>query len=121
MTKEKINEILKTSREDFKRYKEFHKESYLRDAAQKLYEAMLNYGEYKYGMRYTKVDQFRADFYSDKQKIPIEVNERRQLVTDGLNLHEYAYHGREENANLDDLAVYWQNFYNKLNFLVKHS
>ena len=119
--KEDVAELLKTSKEDYKSYQKTHKVSFLRDASQKLYEAMLNYGEWLYNARYTKRSQFTGDFYSSKKKVPISEQERHNLVASAWLLHEFAYHGPEEELNVKEYENRYNEFYRKLNFLLEHT
>ena len=121
MDKEDVAELLKTSKEDYKNYKKTHKPSFLRDASQKLYEAMLNYGEWIYGARYTKLSQFTDDFYSTRKRMPISEQERHNLVTSAWLLHEFAYHGPEEDLNLNEYENKYNELYRKLHFLLEHT
>ena len=121
MSKEYVAELLKTSKEDYKSYQKTHKVSFLRDASQKLYEAMLNYGEWLYDARYTKLSQFTDDFYSAKEKIPISGQERHNLVTSAWLLHEFAYHGPEEDLSMKEYENRYNEFCRKLHFLLEHT
>ena len=121
MDKEDVAELIKASKEDYKNYKNTHRVSFLRDASQKLYEVMLNYGEWVYGSRYTELDQFTDDFYSNKEKIPIAEQERHNLVTSAWLLHEFAYHGPEEALRLKEYENRYDNVYSQLHFLLEHT
>ncbi len=120
-TKEKVAELLKTSKEDYRSYRTTHRGSFLRDACQKLYESMLNLGEYVYHARYTKLSHFTEDFYSDKAKLPISQQERSDLVTSVWFLHEFAYHGMEQDFTVKDYETKYNETYSKLHFLLEHS
>lgn len=121
MDKKTVAELLKASREDYKTYRGNHKISFFRDAAQKLYEAMLNYGEWVYGARYTKLSQFADDLYSEKVRLPIAEQERHDLVLSARFLHEFAYHGPEEALGIKEYENRYNDFYGKLHFLLEHS
>jgi hypothetical protein len=121
MDKKKVVDLLRTSKEDYKKYRESHNVSFFRDASQKLYEAMLNYGEWVYGARYTNLGQFTEDFYSDKKRLPISESERKDFVMSVWQMHEFAYHGPEEPLSMKEYENRYNNIYGKLHFLLEHS
>lgn len=121
MQKETIANLLKTSRRDYREYRKSHNTSVLRDAAQKLYEAMLNYGKWIYNARYTKLSQFTDDFYSNKKRIPLSEQERKDLVMSAWQMHEFAYHGQEEELGAKEYENRYSDVYSKLRFLLEHT